>query len=84
MYIPAALYAVSQDNPHYYGRISSRCMRECAGVDVTRKRARTRSVALLLLACLANASIWGLDSTGRCAGCWLLLAELSGKGSAGW
>ena len=50
MYIPAALYAVSQDNPHYYGRISSRCTRECAGVDVTRKRARTRSVALLLLA----------------------------------
>ena len=32
MYIPAALYAVSQDNPHYYERISPRCTRDSAGV----------------------------------------------------
>ena len=84
MYIPAALYAVSLYNPHNYKRISLRCTRECAGLDVTRKRARTRSAGLLLPARLAKASSWSLDSTGRCAGCWLLLAELSGKGSAGW
>ena len=84
MYIPAALYAVSLYTPHVYKRISLRCTRECAGVDVTRKRARTRSAGLLLLACLAKASSCWPESTGRHAGCWLLLAELSGKGSAGW
>ena len=64
MHIPAALYAVPLYNPHNYKRISLRCARDCAGVGVTRKRARTRSAGLLLLARLAKASSCWLDSTG--------------------
>ena len=84
MHIPAALYAVPLYNPHHYKRISRRCARDCAGVAVTRKRARVRAAGLLMLARLAYASSCKLNSIGRCAGCWLLLAEFSGKGSAGW
>ena len=53
MHIPAALYAVPLYNPHNGKRISLRCARDCAGVAVTRKRARVRVAGLLLLARLA-------------------------------
>ena len=81
MHIPAALYAVPLYNPHHYKRISLRCARDCAGFGVTRKRSRVRAAGLLLLARLAYASSSLPESTCRCAGCWLLLAEPSGKGS---
>ena len=84
MHIQSAQYAVSQYNPHFYERISLRCTPESAGVCVTQKRARVRLAGLLLLARLAKASSCWLDSIGRHAGCWLLLAKLTGKGSAGW
>ena len=82
MHIPAALHAVPLYNPHHYKRISLRgAVREVA---VTRERSRVRAAGLLMLARLAYASSCKLNSTGRCAGCWLLLAELSGNGSTGW